>query len=619
MNIADLCTEFITIKSLKDDSERNIIEFAEAPWGLGLGSSVEFPPLFPVQKFYLKCSYNIPLDDTDRSIIVRDRFNEKELYHFTELEYLKYLYEDNRINVKEITGDPKDTRNNICLVIGRRGTKTTLISISIAYEIYKLLKKFSPHQFYNIMPTDEIWITCIATKEEQSSEIFGRITGHLEHSDFFKRYRSKPTANFMYLNSEWDIQQYGYNQRPSIKVVAAPCSARGLRSHNNIVVIFDEMAYFFESEVSADKSAKAVYESVTPSVAGFNAPDGTPHGRIISISSAGVKRGQFYELYQRSFEADCKDLLMIQAPSWEANPTLSSKWLRMKYVENPLSYNSEFGGQFNDKITAWIENEQILRMNVIPGLKVKSHTYERVPHFMGVDVALQNDGTAIVICHIVKKETSNGMKSFIELDLAEVRYAKDEGKEFFNPDEITDWIILFAEKFFIIKGDMDQHYGLSIVPQLHTKGYKQFSFTTANRESNSRMYQNLMIKMLDASLRLPEGDNKKDHPLVAELLTLQATQHSKYLITVEAPQSKNSHDDLSDAYARAVLLATEYMNTGGTSVKQNVVESTAASSAMSYKRYFRKSKETAMFTNRPSSSVLADLTRTRGRSLTGRF
>lgn len=614
MGIADLCTDFITTKKLKDDSERNVLEFAEAPWGLGLGSCPELPPLFPVQKFIFKCAYNIPLNNTEQKIIIKDRFNEKERFRFTEIEYLKYLQDENRINIKEVTGNPEDLRTNICLVIGRRGTKTTTTSILISYEIYKLLRKYSPHQYYNIMPNEEISLSCIATNQEQASLLFRHITGHLERADCFKRYRNKATIDYMQLSTERDIEQFGPGQRPSLRVLASPCSGRGLRGKSNICAIFDEMAYFFESESSTDKSDKAVYDAVTPSVARFNSPTGEPHGKIICISSPNTRKGQFYELYQRSFEADCKDLLMIQAPTWEVDYTLSSKYLRAKYAENPLSFKAEFEAQFSDRVYAWIENEQVLRLNVIEGLKEKTHSYDRFPHFMGVDVALQNDGTAICICHIERKDTANGPRNFIEMDLVEVRYAKEEGKEFFTPEEITEWISSYMDKFFIVKGTMDQHYGLSIVPQLHTKGHKQFIVTHADRSSNSKMYQNLMVKMLDASLRLPEGTEKpregaklKDHPLVSELLSLQATQHSKYLITVEAPST--GHDDMSDAFARAVYLASEYMNTGGATVKQNTVATTGPST--SYKQYFRKSKINAAHTRRPSTAVMTDMMRNR--------
>ena len=54
MSISELCSNFITSNRLKDERERNIIDFAEAQWGLGMGSMPSVPPLFPVQKFIFK-------------------------------------------------------------------------------------------------------------------------------------------------------------------------------------------------------------------------------------------------------------------------------------------------------------------------------------------------------------------------------------------------------------------------------------------------------------------------------------------------------------------------------------------------------------------------------------
>jgi hypothetical protein len=79
------------------------------------------------------------------------------------------------------------------------------------------------------------------------------------------------------------------------------------------------------------------------------------------------------------------------------------------------------------------------------------------------------------------------------------------------------------------------------------------------------------------------------------------------MITVEAPEIKGMHDDMSDAFARSVYLATEYMSIGGGVSKMNVASSTGPS--MTYKKYMRKSRQNAIYTNRPSPTVLADLTR----------
>ena len=227
-----------------------------------------------------------------------------------------------------------------------------------------------------------------------------------------------------------------------------------------------------------------------------------------------------------------------------------------------------------------------------------------------------NDGTALAICHIERMDTSTGPKDFIELDCIEVRYPKDEGREHFQPEEMADWIATFTDKFFIVKGMMDQYYGLAVVPRLHEKGHKQIQTMHVNREFSSKVYQNLMSKMLDGGLRIPEGtenvdEGKKttDLPLIREMLKLQATVHSKYQITIKAPEIQGMHDDMSDAFARAVYLATEYMNTGGGIAKQNVLQTTGPSGT--YRSYMRKAKRSAIYTNRPSTAMITELSRTR--------
>jgi len=622
MSLSELCSSYINTVKLRDDTERNIIEFSEAPWGLGHGTTPGVPPLFPVQKFIFKCYYNIPLSDNDQNIIIKDRFNEKDRFRFTENEYLNFLYNEGRINVNEITGNPQDSRPNLILVIGRRGCKTSSISVLVAYETYKLLRKICPQEYYKIMPDDEIRVSCIATNQEQASELFRRVTGHLERSDYFKKYRNKPTLTYMLLNTQRDQELYS-GSRPSIRLVASPCSGRGLRGHNNIIAIMDELAYFFESDESMDKSDRIVYDAVTPSTAKFNSPEGEPHGRTICISSPAAKKGKFFELYQRSFEKDCKDWLMIQAPTWEVDYTLSPKTLRSRYSENPLAYMAEYGAMFSDRVSAWIENEQVLRMNIIPGLKEKTRSYDRIPHFMGVDIGMKNDGTALAICHIVKQSVDGVLRNVIELDCIDVRYATDENKEYFHPEDIADWIATYSEKFFIVKGIMDQYMGMAMMPVLQDRGLKQIEAVHMSRDLSSKIFQNLMSKMLDASLRIPEGeervvDGRKviDLDLIPELLRLQATVHSKYMITVKAPEIKGMHDDLSDAFARAVYLATEYMSASG-GVKNNITD-TSSGSGMSYKKYYMKQKRGSIYTNRPSSALQMEISQRRQLSSTGR-
>ena len=76
--------------------------------------------LYPVQKFIVKLYYNLPLDDVNKYIKISDKFNSKTLYHLTEKEYLKYLYDQGRCNIQEQDGKH---RRELILCIGRRSGK----------------------------------------------------------------------------------------------------------------------------------------------------------------------------------------------------------------------------------------------------------------------------------------------------------------------------------------------------------------------------------------------------------------------------------------------------------------------------------------------------------------
>jgi hypothetical protein len=186
---------------------------------------------------------------------------------------------------------------------------------------------------------------------------------------------------------------------------------------------------------------------------------------------------------------------------------------------------------------------------------------------MGIDIGLKGDGTAICICHHVQEIIQGARETMVEVDDSQVRFAELENKAHFVPDELAEWIAGFTSKFYIIKGLMDQWYGMSIVPLLAGKGLKQFEYRQFNEGLNSTIYQNLYTHFISQTLRIPavdriQGKLDEDTNLVAEILSLQAFQKTKYIIDVHAPEREGSHDDLSDSLTRAVLLASEYKSKG---------------------------------------------------------
>lgn len=507
----------------------------------------------------MKLYYKIPLETVKKTIIIKDKFNDRDLHHFTEQEYLEYLYSQGRCNIKYLDDKP---RNELVLIIGRRGSKSTISSWIAAYETYKLLKLQHPQKYYGLLPDAEINITCVATSEDQANLLFRQVLGHYALSTYFHRYMNRPTADRVLIRSRRDLDKYGDEGKASIIVRSAACSARGLRGAGNLLVIMDEQAHFVDEKAQSNKSDKAVYDAITPSVAQF----GTD-GKIINISSPLNKSGLLWDLYCQSL-AGSENILMIQAPSWEINNTLSSQFLKGRYHADPITYDCEFGGNFSDKVSSWMP-EEYLRRVIDPTLKEKTAGQARVPHFVGLDVGFKDDGTAIAVSHVVSEiDEMTGIKTDkIELDYVGWRQAgvpPYENCDLLDFSLIAEWIKDVCHSFHAVQGLLDQHNGVMVHQNLAKLGLNQFEMVYHTRNFNSQLYQNFMMLCIDKKLKLynEKPDDNRDSDLIEEILKLQVSQYSKNVIGVEAPKLKGHYDDRSDAIMRSVWLASEAIRSG---------------------------------------------------------
>jgi len=273
-----------------------------------------------------------------------------------------------------------------------------------------------------------------------------------------------------------------------------------------------------------------------------------------------------WDLYNQSLSGS-ENILMIQAPSWEINTTLGSTFLKGRYHADPITYECEFGGQFSDRVKAWMP-EEYLRKIIVPGLKSKKTGIPRTPYFMGLDIGFKGDGTSVAICHAKQTVDDDGKKTDkIEIDLVEARYAgihPYEKLDILDFELIADWIEELCNKFHVVKGLLDQHNGILVNQNLAKRRLQQFDLVYHTRNFNSELYQNFMMLTIDRKLCLynEKPDEYTDSELIEELLKLQVKQYSKNVIEVEAPKIKGHHDDMSDALVRSVWLAAEALRTG---------------------------------------------------------
>ena len=314
----------------------DIISFCESPWGLQDGIT---PPLLPVQRFILKAYYGLPLDSSrDPDIRVVEQFDDNSPRLLNEVDFLEWLLRKGWINTTDLSG----RRRELIIPIGRRGCKDTLIATIASYELFKLLSYVSPQEHYQILPRDHIDLILHSyTKKNRAMELF---TGCVQRSPVLAVHLGTFSAKRLSFRTGQDSKRMATigmpNKEGTIEVSAMPYDSIGARGRNVYFSSFSDSSYY---EAHREELAK---RAVEVSLTLFRDPDGTPVGRCVLASDIWPKDNLFYREYRKSLGSDSADLLMIKLPTWIANPTVSTKFL--KEQSSSESFDQEYGAVITD-------------------------------------------------------------------------------------------------------------------------------------------------------------------------------------------------------------------------------------------------------------------------------
>lgn len=497
-------------------------------------------------------------------------FDEDLLQHFQDLADLDYFFDEvSSIGESEAEVYDLNVPDGASFVAnGFVNHNTTLSAAIVAYEIYKLIQKQNPHGYFGIPNSNLIQMTVVATGKEQAEILYNEASEHFRKCSFFRPYTAKNTLSYAMFQTPQDLDEFGayednQDARMSIRVTFKSCVARGLRGHGNLIVIMDEAAHFAERGQSG---AEQVYNAVNPSMSAFSPkhkgrPIGPVESRLIEISSPLGRTGHFYKQFRIGFEGGpaSEDYLCVQAPTWEVNPTIPAREYDKHFRIDPEIFHIEYGAQFSDKTRSWIEREEDLEACIDLKLAPKVNAPALTPHFIGIDVGLKQDGSALAIGHIDEHKN-------IVLDVMDWIRPGDPGPyvdlEHIPLDEISKWVQGYTRKFYIVEGIFDQYVGIVFEDELKKKGISNLHSVHMTKNLNSDIFKNFKTLMYERRLALfnyplPQGQAYCDY--IEELLRLQATRHSKHVVTVEAPNLKGHHDDRSDALVRMVWVASQHL------------------------------------------------------------
>lgn len=579
------------IRSLTVEEEvLDIISFTTSSQGLGMKT------LYPAQKFFLKILVGEELDDTIEEIQIKDMFGQHVLQTYTQRGYFEYLRNENRISTTyEDYLQYKDDVLEYVFCMGRRASKSTMISIFIAYKLYLLLLNKSPQTYLNVTKDARLGVVLVGLSGDNAAKLFDTFISLVKSSGFFKKHiledPNKTSVKFWSLESLENIKKAKTDIKSSYTIeVSSTVVSPSVRGSSNIFVVFDEFAHFSDSPNSTrDKPLDAaIYEALSPSVSSFTTPDGKPYGRIFTISSPKGDKNMFYKKLEGAMSDSIKETYTIycNAPTWEVNPKVSTSFYKKAFKDGEGLYAQEYGAQIVEGGLNWIRNMDNFYFCIDPTLPYKECECRDLSkrYFMGLDFGLSKDGTSLCIGHYepavlrpLKSFTqeafvhNEGLKDKIEgvkltdvFVIDHIKYFKPgldefEGYKTLDIDIIIDYIEHCFKKFPIHYGIYDQWSGQIIKDILEKRGLgKQIEMIGHTQSINDSQYK-LFSQLLNSNkLILPN-----DKGIIKELLGLKVDYNANGTIKVENQQG---HDDVFDSIIRALICCWEFhMKPKGTS------------------------------------------------------
>jgi hypothetical protein len=409
-----------------------------------------------------------------QSLVLKLLYGLWEKYPITEEEQkiVDILKTDWNIDLDLEHRNVKQVIEVLILVIGRRGSKSSVVSWIASYEAYKLVCKGNPQKYYNIRERHPIHILNCASDGEQAKETFNLIKDNIKKLEFFQKYIDFEKDNEtelrvfspydLFLNSQ--IKKFNEEKpkgsmkknllRGSICIESVTTSAATKRGKAILGLIFDEFGHFGRSSyrkrtiefIDAPQTDHAMWVALTPSVKDFG-----DDGIIIAISSPSEKAGEFYSLYcsaggkeQTKAEEVYKNpkYLMLQLATWEANPKYERKSFDDDFRKDPVSAAMEYGAHFGEPSSTFLNPEKIDNM-VIPTAPILLKGRPGQLYIITVDPASKSDTYAIAWGHREDRPQErywiDGLKGFEPT----VKLLED-GKivmERIDPDVVMDFLL----------------------------------------------------------------------------------------------------------------------------------------------------------------------------------
>lgn len=562
-NISDIIDRIIAGSASKGDEHKivDVITFCEDARFLNFLSQDPPIQLWPMQRIVLKLFYrgsegNEHLFLTDDELAMLEQIAaEEELDYDDQNGGFRQVIEKYHRRQTEFT--------HLLLIMGRRSSKTMMVSIIAAYEAYKLCEspEGNPHKKYNIAPDKPIHIINCAVSEAQALDpLFAEIEARIFRSPYFldKVNYDSSIKGKLYILTDADKREnarrlemgIGTKMAGSIILMSGHSNSGSLRGHATKCVLFDEFAHFVTT--AGRSSGDEVYNALTPSMKQFGKA-----GKIVILSDPRGKEGMFWKIFQLSQKRNNKadgtieyphdDYMGIQLPTWRMNPQPDFTREVLHATERPkdpaafvTSYGARFMGSEGMKFFDPVKVDQCVDFRHAE----IEHGDPNSMYFIHLDPATTSHNYAICMVHAAMYASARGetkRKVFVDY----VNYWKPDERGPVNIKEVEDCIKGLCRRFRVAAVTFDDFQSEATIQNLRAAGINAFqtSFRTAYI---TEIYGELRNLVNSADLVLYPNVQ-----LIGEMKELLHKILNRGIKKFFDPKSEFPSDDVVDALAGA--------------------------------------------------------------------
>jgi phage terminase large subunit-like protein len=213
---------------------------------------------------------------------------------------------------------PTAARDELALIVGRRGGKSQSAAILAIYEAF-----FKDHRD-KLAPGEKATVMILAADRKQARSVFRYISGLINSNEMMKAMVVHEDKESIELSNEAIIEVHTASFRATRGYTAACCIA-------------DEIA-FWRSDESANPDHEII-NAIRPALATLGGP-------LVCLSSPYAKRGVLYDTYKRYFGKNDSSVLVAQAPSRTMNPLLPQRIVDQAMQRDPEAAKAEYLAQF---------------------------------------------------------------------------------------------------------------------------------------------------------------------------------------------------------------------------------------------------------------------------------